>query len=229
LGRIRNFVLRLLFDYIFMLSITFFRKKNSSMDHNTYPDLRNFLQQLEVLHDHLCPRQILGVQMGRYAAHLLDLELPQTDKRLFTFVETDGCFVDGILVSTGCTLGHRTLRLMDFGKVAATFVDTKTEHAVRIWPSPLSRQRAADYVLTASSSWHAQLEAYQFMPFLELFDIQEVHLTISLSEIISRPGLRVTCVRCGEEIMNEREVMIGEELLCRSCAQGTYYTKADST
>jgi formylmethanofuran dehydrogenase subunit E len=31
-------------------------------------------------------------------------------------------------------MGRRTLRVMDFGKVAATFVDTYTGHAVRIVP-----------------------------------------------------------------------------------------------
>jgi formylmethanofuran dehydrogenase subunit E len=161
--------------------------------------------------------------MGLYAAQLFNLALPQTDKRLFTFVETDGCFADGISVSTGCTLGHRTLRLMDFGKVAATFVDTETEYAVRIWPSPQSRQQAANYYPNARSRWHAQLEAYQRMPLFELFNVQEVCLNLSLAEIISRPGVRVTCERCGEEIINQREVVIGGEVLCHPCARGGYY------
>lgn len=192
------------------------------------PDLKTFLEHLSTLHDHLCPRQILGVQMGIYAAQLLHLKLPQTDKRVFTFVETDGCFVDGVSVSTGCTLGHRTLRLMDFGKVAATFVDTQTEYAVRIWPSASSRLRAADYIPDAPSRWHIQLEAYQIMPLDELFDIQEVALDVSLAEIISHPGLRALCARCGEEIINKREVVTSGETLCCSCARGGYYHKAAS-
>ncbi|MGB1288420.1 MAG: FmdE family protein, partial [Aggregatilineales bacterium] len=68
--------------------------------------------------------------------------LPQRDKRLITFVETDGCFADGVSVATGCWLGRRTMRLMDYGKVAATFVDTLTGDAVRIAPHPQSRTRA---------------------------------------------------------------------------------------
>src|SRR5688572_20541649 len=104
--------------------------------------LQTFLEQASALHNHLCPRQILGIRMGIYAAERLGLELPQTEKRLFTFVETDGCFADGVAVSTGCWLGHRTMRLMDYGKVAATFVDTQTDRAVRIWPHPTARQQA---------------------------------------------------------------------------------------
>ncbi len=52
--------------------------------------------------DHLCPRQVLGVRMGMFAAELFRLDLPQKDKRLFTFIETDGCLVDGIAAATGC-------------------------------------------------------------------------------------------------------------------------------
>lgn len=96
-------------------------------------------------HDHLCPRQVLGVRMGMYAAELFQLDLPQRDKRLFVFVETDGCLIDGIAVATGCWLGNRTMRVMDYGKCAATFVDTQTERAIRITPTRESRTRALAY------------------------------------------------------------------------------------
>ncbi len=61
-------------------------------------------------HDHLCPRQVIGIRMGMLAGKLLQLELPQTNKQLFTFIEIDGCFADGVTVATDCTLRHRTLR-----------------------------------------------------------------------------------------------------------------------
>jgi formylmethanofuran dehydrogenase subunit E len=86
--------------------------------------LNQLLDRSAELHNHLCPRQVLGVRIGMYAGELLGLELPQTDKRLYTFVETDGCFADGVSVAAGCWLGRRTMRLMDYGKVAAVFVDT---------------------------------------------------------------------------------------------------------
>lgn len=38
--------------------------------------------------------------------------------------ETDGCAVDGLIAATDCRVGSRTLRILDFGKVAATFTDT---------------------------------------------------------------------------------------------------------
>jgi formylmethanofuran dehydrogenase subunit E len=186
-------------------------------------DLQALLRQSSAMHKHLCPRQVLGARMGLYAAQLLGLELPQSDKRLFAFVETDGCFADGVSVATGCWLGRRTLRLMDFGKTAATFVDTKTDRCIRIWPHPMSRERASRSLPGAQSRWHAQLDAYQRLPAADLLCYREVALSVSLDEIISRAGVRVNCAACGEEIINEREVVLLGQPLCRGCAGENYW------
>ncbi len=189
------------------------------------PGLQELLDRTSALHSHLCPRQVLGVRVGMHAGELLGLELPQTDKRLFTFVETDGCFMDGVSVATNCWPGRRTMRVVDYGKAAATFVDTHTGTALRIWPHPEARQRALHYAPSAPDRWHAQLEAYQIMPACELLEARHVILTVSLEAIISRPGLRVVCEQCGEEVMNAREVVVGGRVLCRHCAgRDGYYT-----
>lgn len=124
------------------------------------PALAACFDRLAKLHSRLCPRQVLGVRMGLHAAELLDVDVPQTDKRLFTLIEMDGCLADGISVATGCWFGRRTLRLIDYGKVAATVVDTYTERAIRVWPHPLARTRAAAYAPGAPTRWHAQLAGY---------------------------------------------------------------------
>lgn len=175
-------------------------------------------------HRHLCPRQVLGVRMGLLAGRLLGLDLPQQDKRLLAIVETDGCVVDGIVAATGCEVGRRTLRVEDLGKVAATFVDTRDERAVRLVPRPDVRQAAYACAPEGRNKWEAQLLGYQRMPDECLFSWQWVTLVTPLRAIISRPGVRVSCQACGEEVLNEREVRIGNQILCRSCAYGAYYT-----
>ncbi len=178
-------------------------------------------------HDHLCPRQVIGVRMGMLAGKLLHLDLPQTNKRLFTFLETDGCFADGVTVSTNCTLGHRTLRLFDYGKAAATFVDTEMERALRIAPSPKLRTLAAQMIPEAESHWHAQLAAYQHILDEMMFDVKWVTLDLSMTELISRHGVRVNCTACGEEIINEREVIVNRRPFCRACAGDSYYHSSE--
>jgi formylmethanofuran dehydrogenase subunit E len=67
------------------------------------------------------------------------------------------------------------------------------------------------------------MKAYQIMPDEEMLNIQEVALNISIEKILSRPGLRVNCDVCGEEIMNEREVRQQGLTHCLSCAHEGYY------
>lgn len=193
------------------------------------PTFEELLYQSAILHQHLCPRQVLGVRMGLAAGQWLGLPVPQTDKRILTIVETDGCLIDGLAVATGCRVGRRTMRVLDFGKVAATFVDTQARQAVRIVPSASTRKLAKDYAPEAQSRWEAYLLGYQRMPEAELLDIKEVALTVSLEKILSKDGYRVNCDHCGEEIINEREVIQDGLILCRACAGERYYHLVEDT
>lgn len=185
--------------------------------------LEGLLRESARFHRHVCPRQVLGVRMGMLAGRLLSLDLPQADKRLFVFMETDGCASTGVSVATGCWVGRRTMRMMDFGKVGATFVDSKTGDAVRIHPHAQSRQRAIDAYPDERSRWHAQLIGYQTLPDDQLLVARPVTLTVDLGAIISRAGVRVSCAECGEEILNQREVECDGRVVCRACAGGGYY------
>jgi len=174
-------------------------------------------------HKHLCPRQVLGARMGLLAAELLGIELPRSDKRLLVIAETDGCTVDGLITATGCRAGSRTLRIQDFGKVAATFTDTYAEETIRIVPRREARLGVIEHVSDASSKWEAMLLGYQVMPMSELFVVQRVKLRMPLSEIISRPTRKAICEICEEEIMNGREVINHGVVLCLACAGESYY------
>jgi formylmethanofuran dehydrogenase subunit E len=186
-------------------------------------ELTELLEKTAELHRHLCPRQVLGVRMGLLAGELLGLELPQPRKQLLTIAETDGCFADGVSVATNCWVGRRTLRVEDYGKVAATFIDTKAENVLRIYPRHDVRQAAAAYAPEARNRWQKYLLGYQRMPAEALFAVQTVRLTISVKQIISRAGVRVNCDVCGEEIINEREIERDGLCLCLSCAGESYY------
>lgn len=188
------------------------------------PDrLPALLEQSAALHRHLCPRQVLGARIGLRAGEWLGLEFPRSDKQVLVFVETDGCFADGVSVASGCWLGRRTMRLVDHGKVAATFVDTKTGRAVRIAPRPDLRSRVREGRPDGQKRWDAYLAAYQTWPDEALLTVQPVRLTLDLAALISVAGVRTVCDRCGEEIINGREVTSPGETLCRDCAGERYW------
>jgi formylmethanofuran dehydrogenase subunit E len=186
-------------------------------------DLSALLAASSARHSHLCPRQVLGVRMALAGAQALGLDLPRQDKNLLVIAETDGCFLDGLESAAGVSPGHRTLRIEDYGKVAATFVDVRTSDAIRLAPRLDVRARALDYAPNEKRHYFAQLAGYQVMPEEELFSMTSVVLSPSVAALVSRAGVRTHCAACGEEIINEREVMVDSAAYCRSCRGQTYY------
>jgi formylmethanofuran dehydrogenase subunit E len=200
---------------VLVLSITC-----ESLVMHSIPDL---LETATREHAHLCPRIVLGVRIGMAGIETLGLDGPSAGKRVLTVVECDGCFADGVSAASGCTVGHRTMRVEDYGKVASTFVDVRSGRSIRVAPVLDARERAAAWAPDEPRHYRAQLLAYRSMPPELLLTVTEVRLALSVRNLISRPGTRVNCDACGEEIINEREVLFQGRTLCRACAGHSYY------
>ncbi len=202
----------------------------ASIEHPTHvdasPGLAAALARSAARHRRLCPRQVLGVRIG-----LAGVEAIAATARcaagprsaLAVIVESDGCFLDGVEAATGCGPGRRNLRIEDYGKVAATFVDLTTGAAVRVAPAPGIRERAFLFAPGETARYYAQLAAYQRMPVSELLTTRTVALRDSLAALRGQAGGRVCCRECGEEILNGRGISRGGIMRCRSCAAGGYY------
>lgn len=193
-----------------------------SMSHATGP-LERALRESASRHTHLCPRQVLGARIGLLAGRELGLRLPRRDRRMIAIVETDGCFVDGLAIAAGCSVGERTLRLEDYGKVAASFVDTETGRALRITPHSQAREFASRFAPAAENRWQAQLIGYQVMPDDLLLSSCPVRLVAPLAELVGEAHAKARCEACGEEVIDLREVVSADRTLCRACAFGAYY------
>src|SRR3954470_18787164 len=95
-------------------------------------------------------------------------------KRLITYVEIDRCATDAIAVVTGCRLGKRALKFLDFGKVAATFCDLRAPRAVRVVALESARDRARELYPGITEKNQQQMRAYREMSDEELFAFQWV-------------------------------------------------------
>ncbi len=186
-------------------------------------DIAPLLERSAKQHRHLCPRQVLGVRIGLAGLRALGFNLPPSKRQMLVIAETDGCLVDGLSAATGFTAGHRTLRIVDYGKVAAAFVDIRSGRAVRVTPVPHLRDRANAYARGDRRAYFVQLQAYQTMPDEEMLAFQDITLSTPIGQILSRPGYRVLCDECSEEIINQREVILQERVLCAACAGHGYY------
>jgi formylmethanofuran dehydrogenase subunit E len=181
------------------------------------------LAQAEAMHGHVCAGQVLGVRMAMRGCTELGIDVPDEGKRLIVYLEIDRCAADAIAAVTGCRLGRRTLKYVDYGKMAATFMDTKTGRAVRVIALEESREHARKYADPSLDPNEMQILAYRIMSDDELMAVEEVSITLQPEDMPGPPKSRVMCDRCGEGINDGREVRLDGRVLCRACAKGAYY------
>lgn len=192
-------------------------------------ELNDLLREAEIAHGHLCAGQILGVRMAMLALRRLGIEDPRRKtspdrKRLVTVVEIDRCATDAIGVVTGCRVGKRALKLRDWGKMAATFVDLTAPlgndayKGLRIVALESSKARAKELYPELEKNAQ-QMHAYRELPDDELFSEQWVSVPLPPSEFPGYKGERLACSRCGEGINFDRFVERNGERLCLACAE----------
>ncbi|MDP2278583.1 MAG: FmdE family protein [Nitrospirota bacterium] len=192
-------------------------------------DFESLLNESVRIHGHLCPGQVLGVKMSMLGLRETGIDDPKGKDRksLIVFVEMDRCATDAVQSVTGCSLGHRTMKFMDYGKMAATFVNLKTGKAVRVVAKEESREKAKKYFPEIADKYKAQLEAYKVMSDKELFEVMNVRINIKPEDMPGRPLKRVPCDMCGEYVQDMREMHKNGKVLCRPCAEGGYYAIED--
>lgn len=183
------------------------------------------LEESTRIHGHICAGQVIGVRMSMAGLAQIGISDPKgaDRKKLYVLVEIDRCATDAIQSVTGCSLGKRSLRWLDFGVMAATFVNLESGRAVRVTAREEARALSASYCPEVADKYQRQLEAYKVMPLEELFTFQEVKVDIRDCDLPGRPIRRVQCDQCGDWVQDCREVEREGRIFCQSCAGGRYY------
>ena len=182
------------------------------------------------LHGHICPGQVLGVRMAVLGCHLTGIEDPRgiDRKRLFVWVEIDRCVTDAISAVTGVRLGKRSLKFLDYGKVAATFLNLSESRAYRIVAKEESRELADALYPANGDKKERQMLTYREVDASLLFKIESVCLELDAFEMPGRPRRRINCAQCGEGVNDGRDLVDAlNRRVCRSCAFGSYYRMAN--
>jgi len=180
-------------------------------------------------HGHFCPGQVVGVRMARLGLSLLGFETPCTGeqiKRLLVYLEMDRCAADAVAHASGASLGRRSLKFVDYGIMAATFVDLKTGRAFRVASTEESRELAPDYAPGVQGKVRQQIEAYLRMPDSVLFRVQAVEVDYTDFDLPGPTRSKATCERCGQVVRDKRELIVDGRVLCRPCAGGAYFREA---
>ena len=189
-------------------------------------DFETLLKGSAKAHGHLCPGQVVGVRMAMLGCNLIGLDEPRTlpqIKKLIVYVEMDRCATDAISFVTGVKLGRRSLKFVDNGIMAATFVNLDSQKAFRIVSTERSRNLAAVYAPDVKDKNLQQLEAYKKMELDDLFIVEEVFVDVPACDYPGPTRFKAVCARCNTIVRDKREVLKNDEILCRNCAFGSYF------
>ncbi len=178
-------------------------------------DFDIYLKKAGDFHGHVCAGIALGTRISLAAMKALGMKPGVKNKSLIVYTEIDRCMTDAVQTVTGCSLGHRSLKHVDYGKFAATFVNLDTGKAVR--GTVLEHFSNEDTI-------EKTLEKLARTPDSELVTLQEVTVKIPKADLPGSPIDTAVCSSCGEKIMDGREVRKGSKVLCRGCAHGYYYS-----
>jgi iron complex transport system ATP-binding protein len=188
--------------------------RNINYTGGTMSDFEVYLKKAGDFHGHVCAGIALGTRISLAAMKALGLKPGVKNKNLIVYAEIDRCMTDAIQTITGCSLGHRSLKYVDYGKFAATFINLDTGKAVRA--------TVKEY-FSNEDSIEETLKKLARIPDSELVTLQEVTINIPETDLPGLPKQKAVCFSCGERIMDGREVSEGNKTLCRACAQGKYY------
>jgi formylmethanofuran dehydrogenase subunit E len=192
-------------------------------------DFESLLKSSAAVHGHLCPGQVVGVRMAMLGCGLIGLNDPGSYdqiKKLIVYVEMDRCTADAVAHVTGVKLGRRSLKFMDYGIMAATFVNLESGQAFRVLSTEEARDLACVYAPEIAAKSPRQLEAYKRMPDSVLFRVQQVDVDISEFDLPGPTRYKAACTRCGQVVRDRREVLENGRMLCKPCAQGAYFSNA---
>ncbi len=178
-------------------------------------ELKELFEHGVFFHGHICPAMPLGLKAGLLALRKLETQRAQ-DKELFLFSETAeghamACFLDGVMMATGCTYGKGNCQKLRFGKLAFTLIDLSQRKEIRL-------QVKGDFILKAleTSPFIAQrkegippqkvdpriasqaVEKILSLPEEEIFLWSEIKETKFLPPRGTFEAYR--CVRCGEAV-----------------------------
>lgn len=180
------------------------------------PELAALVERGIFFHGHLCPAMPLGIRAGLLALETLGASRSQ-DKELFVLSETAeghamACFLDGVMMATGCTYGKGNCRKLRYGKMAFTLVDKRAGRKVRVSLNP-------DFVLEALSSSPFIAKRKEGIPPQE---IEPELAKATVEKVLSLPEEKVFLVSGPTEYQVKEGKGTFEAYRCASCGEAVY-------
>jgi formylmethanofuran dehydrogenase subunit E len=182
------------------------------------------------VHGHLCPGQVIGVRMAILGLGLLGYACPlgwPEIKNVVGIVEIERCLADAVATASGLRFGRGSLKLINQGLLAVTFLDLPSGRAVRVLSRDQARDLAEIHAPGLPSPQATQVAAYRVMSDDELFDVQWVRVNLPAHELPGQRPPKVACQGCGIMVRSAQVHHQKGRDLCAVCAGQAYFSPLD--
>jgi len=176
------------------------------------------------LHGHLAPGIALGLRMSNIA--LSRLNAKKGDKHLIGVSETARCLADAMQAAAGCTMGHGSAFVEDYGKLALTLGDVRTKKGVRVALKEEANKHSSlmnKWMMRLGKLTHEEEEELG----IQLLSLDEKYLLIQDVEINKVQNFEKSdigrCAMCGEYIPQSLAAINNDGVLCKACSGNSYY------
>lgn len=195
-------------------------------------DPKEYLELGLKFHGHKCPAMPMGLRVG--AAAMNKLGIGRTgDSQWMALVEVGDnhcatCFVDGVQVITGCTMGKGNIKKLDLGKWGLILIDKKAGKAVRV--TPKAEAMAQNKKSTFFTDYRTkgvpptQVPAEVADPLVQKVMGAPEDMLLNVSEVFDydykeKPHSfdSFVCEECGEMTVEPYGRIKGDKRVCKTC------------
>jgi formylmethanofuran dehydrogenase subunit E len=203
----------------------------------TEQEIREWLEVGLKFHGHFCGGLPLGFKAGVLAMETLGVQR-EPDYELIALAETAeyhmaGCWVDGIMLATGCTYGKGLIYKLFWGKWAVTLVDRRTSRAVRVSvrPEVLERMQQGKFLeLRRQGLPPSQIPEEVSRPFFDSIAFGDPSQFFAVSGIFEFQWQTpppawdlMRCESCGEVTVVRHMRVLGDgKRVCIPCARSRF-------
>ncbi len=182
----------------------------------TDPELKEMFEHALYFHGHLCPAMPIGLRAGNLARKKLGVARSQ-DKELMLLSETSSghamaCFLDGVMVATGCTYGKGNCKKLNYGKLAFTLIDKINNKQVRV-------SVKADFIINALQNSPFIAERKKGTPPQE---VDRELAVAAVNKVLSIPDEDLFIISDVTECQLKKVSGTFEAHLCKGCGEAVY-------
>ena len=178
------------------------------------PKMRSQMEKVVSFHGYLSTGAFIGIQMFNLAKRVLDIS---DGDRLIATCETYNCLPDAFQAIAGCTIGNKTLRIRDHGKMAVT-INKRAPIGEKIKGIRIVLDPAKTKKYPKLHAWYMKTEKVPHSEVVTiLLDAGESVYTYEILDLVvpEKPAKRIViCDDCKESFIQR----VGETI-CPACSE----------